>query len=179
MAQARCADLDVEIRLQDYRDLHDSFDRIVSVGMFEHVGPKNYATYFEVADRNLKPNGRFLRTPSVPKSPTITSTRGSINISSPTAVCRRFRQIADASEKHFVMEDWHNFGADYDTTLMAWYERFLASWPEIADNYSERFKRMFSYYLNACAGAFRARDIPSSGEVVFSRGIEHGLRIAR
>ena len=59
MAQARCADLDVEIRLQDYRDLHDSFDRIVSVGMFEHVGPKNYATYFEVADRNLKPNGRF------------------------------------------------------------------------------------------------------------------------
>lgn len=57
------------------------------------------------------------------------------------------------------MEDWHNFGADYDTTLMAWYERFLTSWPEIADNYSERFKRMFSYYLNACAGAFRARDI--------------------
>ena len=42
---------------------------------------------------------------------------------------------------------------------MAWYERFLASWPEIADNYSERFKRMFTYYLNACAGAFRARDI--------------------
>ena len=57
------------------------------------------------------------------------------------------------------MEDWHNFGADYDTTLMAWYERFLAAWPEIADNYSERFKRMFTYYLNACAGAFRARDI--------------------
>jgi cyclopropane-fatty-acyl-phospholipid synthase len=66
------------------------------------------------------------------------------------------------------MEDWHNFGADYDTTLMAWYERFLASWPEIADNYSERFKRMFSYYLNACAGAF-ARAIFSSGRWFFSR----------
>lgn len=87
MAQARCADLDVEIRLQDYRDLHDSFDRIVSVGMFEHVGPKNYATYFEVADRNLKPNGRFYCTPLVPRSPTITLTRGSINISSRTAAC--------------------------------------------------------------------------------------------
>ena len=73
---------------------------------------------------------------------------------------------------------WHNFGADYDTTLMAWYERFLASWPEIADNYSERFKRMFTYYLNACAGAFRARDI-QLWQVVFSRGIEHGLRVAR
>lgn len=87
MARARCADLDVEIRLRDYRDLHDSFDRIVSVGMFEHVGPKNYATYFEVADRNLKPNGRFYCTPLVPRSPTITLTRGSINISSRTAAC--------------------------------------------------------------------------------------------
>ena len=76
------------------------------------------------------------------------------------------------------MEDWHNFGADYDTTLMALYERFLAAWPEIADNYSERFKRMFTYYLNACAGAFRARDI-QLWQVVFSRGVENGLRVAR
>ena len=88
------------------------------------------------------------------------------------------RQIAQSSEPHFVMEDWHNFGADYDTTLMAWYERFLAAWPEIADNYSERFKRMFTYYLNACAGAFRARDI-QLWQVVFSRGVENGLRVAR
>jgi hypothetical protein len=78
------------------------------------------------------------------------------------------RQIAEASESHFVMEDWHNFGADYDTTLMAWYERFRQL-AEIADNYSERFKRMFSYYLNACAGAFRARDI-QLWQVVFSAG---------
>ena len=76
------------------------------------------------------------------------------------------------------MEDWHNFGADCDKTLMAWHERFLASWPEIAENYSDRFKRMFSYYLNACAGAFRARDI-QLWQVVFSRGIENGLRVAR
>ena len=178
MAQARCNGLDVDIRLQDYRDLHDSFDRIVSVGMFEHVGPKNYATYFEVADRNLKPNGRFLLH-------TIGSKVTDHNVDPwinkyifPNGCLPSVRQIADASEKHFVMEDWHNFGADYDTTLMAWYERFLASWPEIADNYSERFKRMFSYYLNACAGAFRARDI-QLWQVVFSRGIEHGLRVAR
>ena len=178
MAQARCDGLDVDIRLQDYRDLHDSFDRIVSVGMFEHVGPKNYATYFEVADRNLKPNGRFLLH-------TIGSKVTDHNVDPwinkyifPNGCLPSVRQIADASEKHFVMEDWHNFGTDYDTTLMAWYERFLASWPEIADNYSERFKRMFSYYLNACAGAFRARDI-QLWQVVFSRGIEHGLRVAR
>ncbi|SFQ98541.1 MULTISPECIES: cyclopropane fatty acyl phospholipid synthase [unclassified Enterobacter] len=178
MAQARCKDLDVTILLQDYRDLNDQFDRIVSVGMFEHVGPKNYATYFEVVDRNLKPDGLFLLH-------TIGSNKTDHNVDPwinkyifPNGCLPSVRQIANACEPHFVMEDWHNFGADYDTTLMAWHARFIDSWPEIAGNYSERFKRMFSYYLNACAGAFRARDI-HLWQVVFSRGVEHGLRVAR
>ncbi|MDN2484918.1 cyclopropane fatty acyl phospholipid synthase [Kosakonia sacchari] len=178
LALKRCEGLDVDIRLQDYRDLDEQFDRIVSVGMFEHVGPKNYATYFRVVDRNLKPDGIFLLH-------TIGSKRTDHNVDPwinryifPNGCLPSVRQIADASESHFVMEDWHNFGADYDRTLMAWYERFLGAWPEITDNYSERFKRMFSYYLNACAGAFRARDI-QLWQVVFSRGIEHGLRVAR
>ena len=168
----------VTILLQDYRDLNDQFDRIVSVGMFEHVGPKNYDTYFAVVDRNLKPEGIFLLH-------TIGSKKTDLNVDPwinkyifPNGCLPSVRQIAQSSEPHFVMEDWHNFGADYDTTLMAWYERFLAAWPEIADNYSERFKRMFTYYLNACAGAFRARDI-QLWQVVFSRGVENGLRVAR
>ncbi|WP_455424626.1 cyclopropane fatty acyl phospholipid synthase [Dryocola sp. LX212] len=176
MAQDRCAGLDVTILLQDYRDLNEQFDRIVSVGMFEHVGPKNYATYFKVVDRNLKPDGIFLLH-------TIGSNKTDNNVDPwidkyifPNGCLPSVRQIAEASEGHFVMEDWHNFGADYDKTLMAWDERFHASWPEIADNYSERFKRMFSYYLNACAGAFRARDI-QLWQVVFSRGVENGLRV--
>ena len=146
--------------------------------MFEHVGPKNYDTYFEVVDRNLKPDGIFLLH-------TIGSKRTDNNVDPwinkyifPNGCLPSIRQIANASESHFIMEDWHNFGADYDTTLMAWHERFQQAWPEIADNYSERFKRMFSYYLNACAGAFRARDI-QLWQVVFSRGIEHGLRVPR
>jgi len=178
MAQARCEGLDVTILLQDYRDLKDQFDRVVSVGMFEHVGPKNYATYFEVVDRNLKPDGLFLLH-------TIGSKKTDHHVDPwidkyifPNGCLPSVRQIANASEPHFIMEDWHNFGADYDTTLMAWHERFMATWPEIADNYSERFKRMFSYYLNACAGAFRARDI-QLWQVVFSRGVENGLRVAR
>ncbi|MGK9171833.1 cyclopropane fatty acyl phospholipid synthase [Yokenella regensburgei] len=178
MAQARCAGLDVDIRLQDYRDLNEQFDRIVSVGMFEHVGPKNYATFFAVVDSNLKPDGLFLLH-------TIGSKKTDLSVDPwidryifPNGCLPSVRQIATASESHFIMEDWHNFGADYDKTLMAWYERFLNSWPEIADNYSERFKRMFSYYLNACAGAFRARDI-QLWQVVFSRGIANGLRVAR
>ncbi|MCS3601676.1 cyclopropane-fatty-acyl-phospholipid synthase [Buttiauxella sp. BIGb0471] len=176
MAQERCAGLDVTILLQDYRELDMQFDRIVSVGMFEHVGPKNYATYFSVVDRNLKPEGIFLLH-------TIGSNKTNNSVDPwidkyifPNGCLPSVCQIAQSSEKHFVMEDWHNFGADYDKTLMAWNERFLQHWPEIADNYSERFKRMFSYYLNACAGAFRARDI-QLWQIVFSRGIEDGLRV--
>lgn len=178
LAQQRCSGLDVTILLQDYRDLNEQFDRIVSVGMFEHVGPKNYATYFDVVDRNLKPDGIFLLH-------TIGAIKTDMSVDPwidkyifPNGCLPSVRHVADASEPHFILEDWHNFGADYDKTLMAWHERFLQAWPALADNYGERFKRMFSYYLNACAGAFRARDI-QLWQIVFSRGVEGGLRVAR
>ncbi|RTF93128.1 cyclopropane fatty acyl phospholipid synthase [Serratia marcescens] len=179
LAQARCAGLDVEILLQDYRDLDRQFDRIVSVGMFEHVGPKNYETYFSVAARNLKPDGLFLLH-------TIGSNQTDLNVDAwidkyifPNGCLPSVRHIAEASEGHFVMEDWHNIGADYDRTLMAWFERFKQAWPQLAERYSERFERMFSYYLNACAGAFRARDL-QLWQVVFSpKGVEGGIRVAR
>ncbi|MBS9428023.1 cyclopropane fatty acyl phospholipid synthase [Photorhabdus akhurstii] len=178
-AQNQCTNLDVKIILKDYRDLHEQFDRIVSVGMFEHVGPKNYATYFDVVQRNLKPDGLFLLH-------TIGSNKAKASADPwiskyifPNGCLPSIEQIARTSKHCFVMEDWHNFGADYDRTLMAWYERFISSWPEIQDNYSPTFKRMFSYYLNACAGAFRARDI-QLWQVIFSlKGIEGGLRVAR
>lgn len=178
MAQDRCQGLDVTILLQDYRDLNDQFDRIVSVGMFEHVGPKNYDTYFAVTDRNLKPDGVFLLHTIGSKKTDHTVDPWINKYIFPNGCLPSVRQIAKASEPHYVMEDWHNFGADYDTTLMAWHARFQASWPDIADNYSDRFRRMFSYYLNACAGAFRARDI-QLWQIVFSRGVEHGLRVPR
>lgn len=178
MAQQRCKDLDVTILLKDYRDLNEQFDRIVSVGMFEHVGPKNYATYFDVVNRNLKADGIFLLH-------SIGANRSRDHVDPwinryifPNGRLPSVGQIAMASEPHFVMEDWHNFGADYDKTLMAWDARFQACWPEIQDHYGERFFRMFHYYLCACAGAFRARDI-QLWQIVFSRGVEHGLRVAR
>jgi len=178
MAQQRCEGLDVTILLQDYRDLHEQFDRIVSVGMFEHVGPKNYATYFDVVDRNLKPQGLFLLH-SIGSNKTDDKVDPWINkYIFPNGRLPSVCQIAAASEPHFVMEDWHNFGADYDKTLMAWAERFHDSWPEISQRYGERFYRMFNYYLKACAGAFRARDI-QLWQIVFSRGADNGLRVAR
>lgn len=179
MAQERCKDLDVQILLQDYRDLNSQYDRIVSVGMFEHVGPKNYQTYFNVVARNLKPDGLFLLH-------TIGANETNMNVDPwinkyifPNGCLPSIKHIATTSEGKFVMEDWHNIGADYDRTLMAWYERFVQNWPKIEHNYSQRFFRMFSYYLNACAGAFRARDI-QLWQVVFSpHGAEGGLRVAR
>lgn len=179
LAQERCKDLDVKILLQDYRDLDSQYDRIVSVGMFEHVGPKNYQTYFNVVARNLKPDGLFLLH-------TIGANETNMNVDPwinkyifPNGCLPSIKHIATTSEGKFVMEDWHNIGADYDRTLMAWYERFVQNWPKLEHNYSQRFFRMFSYYLNACAGAFRARDI-QLWQVVFSpRGAEGGLRVAR
>ena len=179
LAQERCAGLDVEILLQDYRDLNRQFDRIVSVGMFEHVGPKNYDTYFRVASCNLKPDGLFLLH-------TIGANQTNLHVDAwidkyifPNGCLPSVRHIAEASEGRFVMEDWHNIGADYDRTLMAWYENFKQAWPMLSEGYSERFERMFTYYLNACAGAFRSRDI-QLWQVLFSpKGVEGGARVYR
>ncbi|OSM99515.1 MULTISPECIES: cyclopropane fatty acyl phospholipid synthase [Lonsdalea] len=179
LAQERCRDLDVTILLEDYRDLDRQFDRIVSVGMFEHVGPKNYDTYFRVVRKNLKPKGLFLLH-------TIGANKTDLSVDPwidryifPNGCLPSVQHVARASEAYMVMEDWHNFGADYDRTLMAWHERFQQHWPELASAYSARFQRMFSYYLNACAGAFRARNI-QLWQVLFStNGVEGGIRAPR
>ena len=178
LAQQRCEGLDVNILLQDYRDLDTDYDRIVSVGMFEHVGPKNYDTYFSVVDRCLKPNGLFLLH-------TIGSNQTGLSVDPwinkyifPNGCLPSIRQIASVSESRLVMEDWHNFGSDYDKTLMAWHERFNQAWPGLSSNYTPRFRRMFNYYLCACAGAFRARDI-ELWQVLFSRGTEGGMYVYR
>lgn len=179
MAQDRCVGLDVKVLLQDYRDLDEQFDRIVSVGMFEHVGPKNYRTYFEVVAKNLKPDGLFLLH-------TIGSNQTDLNVDPwinkyifPNGCLPSVAHIASKSEDLFVLEDWHNFGCDYDRTLMAWYDAFQQSWPEIKDNYSDRFYRMFTYYLNACAGAFRARNIQLWQVLLSPKGVEGGIRVPR
>ncbi|MGO4743021.1 cyclopropane fatty acyl phospholipid synthase [Serratia quinivorans] len=179
LAQERCQGLDVEIQLQDYRDLDRQFDRIVSVGMFEHVGPKNYDTYFRVAARNLKPEGLFLLH-------TIGANQTNLHVDAwidkyifPNGCLPSVRHISEASEGRFVMEDWHNIGADYDRTLMAWYENFKRAWPLLAEGYSERFERMFTYYLNACAGAFRSREIQLWQVLLSPKGVEGGVRVYR
>lgn len=173
LGNERCKDLPMEIRLQDYRDMDERFDRVLSVGMFEHVGPKNHRTYMEVTRRCLKPEGLSLLH-TIGNNITCRSPDGFITrYIFPNGHLPSLAQIGRAMEGCFVAEDLHNFGWDYDRTLMTWHERVDAAWPELEDlhpRYNRRFQRMWRYYLLSCAGAFRARKMQlwqwvlSSGE---------------
>jgi cyclopropane-fatty-acyl-phospholipid synthase len=157
LADAVCSSLPVEIRLQDYRDVDETFDHIVSVGMIEHVGYKNYREYMNVVHRCLKDDGLFLLH-TIGGNRSVTSTDPWINkYIFPNGMLPSIKQIGAAIEGLFVMEDWHNFSADYDKTLMAWYRNFNENWQQIAAHYDERFYKMWEYYLLSCAGSFRAR----------------------
>jgi cyclopropane-fatty-acyl-phospholipid synthase len=157
LARERCAGLPVTIELMDYRDIQGRFDKVVSVGMFEHVGPKNYPAYFAAVDRVMAPDGLFLLHTIGNYDTTHTTDAWIDRYIFPNGKAPSARQIASSVEPEFIIEDWHNFGQDYDRTLMAWWRNLDAAWPELADKYGERFYRMFKYYLNSCAGYFRSR----------------------
>lgn len=177
--KALCAGLPVEIRLQDYRDVSDQFDRIVSVGMIEHVGYKNYRTYMEVAHRCLKDDGLFLLH-TIGGNKSVTAVDPWINrYIFPNGMLPSIKQLGGAIEGLFIMEDWHNFSADYDKTLMAWHGNLEKHWDKIKLNYDERFRRMWRYYLLSCAGAFRARRNQLWQIVLSKEGIIGGYKSIR
>jgi len=180
-AQAACRDLPVEIKLQDYRDINGHFDRVVSLGMFEHVGSSNYRTYMQVVHRCLRRGGLFLLH-------TIGNNYAS-NLADPWIEKYIFpngnlpslSQIGDAISNLFVIEDLHNFGTDYDKTLLAWRANLAAHWPTILQTpgFDERFQRMWHYYLSSCAGGFRARELQLWQIVLSKQGILGGYRSIR
>jgi cyclopropane-fatty-acyl-phospholipid synthase len=161
--------LPVEIRIQDYRDVTERFDRVYSVGMFEHVGVKNYATYMQTVRRCLDdPTGITLLH-------TIGGNRSSARTDPwmdryifPNSMLPSAAQIASAAERALTLEDWHNFGPDYDRTLMAWHSNISAAWDDLPQHYDERFRRMWNFYLLVSAGGFRARYL-QLWQVVLSR----------
>jgi cyclopropane-fatty-acyl-phospholipid synthase len=181
LGRERCAGLPVEFVLGDYRDLPallgalgGRFDRIVSLGMFEHVGHKNYATYMRVAEQLLQPDGLFLLH-TIGRNEQGEGTDPWIDkYIFPNGELPTIARIGRACEQRFVVEDLHNFGADYDRTLMAWHANVEAAWPRFADRLGERFRRMWAYYLLSCAGAFRARDIQLWQWVLSPQGVPGG-----
>jgi len=157
LGNQRYRDLPVELRLQDYRSVEGTYDRVVSIGVMEHVGYRNYRTYMEVVDRTLAPGGlAFFHTIGGNESETGVNAWTDRYIF-PNGMLPSMAQLARAMEGLFVMEDWHNIGPHYDPTLMAWHENFVNAWPRLQDRYDERFYRMWRFYLLSSAGGFRAR----------------------
>lgn len=158
-ATERCRGLPIEIRIEDYRHLNGLFDRAVSIGMFEHVGLKNYQSYMNVVHKSLKENGLFLLHTIGGNQSTIMGDLWMNKYIFPNGMLPSIKQIGKSIEGQFIMEDWHNFGPDYDKTLIAWYHNFNQNWPVLKESYTEKFKRMWAYYLLTCSGAFKARHL--------------------
>ncbi|VAW32895.1 Cyclopropane-fatty-acyl-phospholipid synthase [hydrothermal vent metagenome] len=179
LARENCKGLPVEIRVEDYRDTRGTFDRIISLGMFEHVGYKNYQTYMKVVHKLLKDDGLFLLH-TIGGNKSVHATDPWINkYIFPNSMLPSIKQIGESIEKIFVMEDWHNFGTDYDKTLMAWFENFENSWQHLSEKYDERFYRMWKYYLLSCAGLFRAREAQLWQIVLSKKGVRGGYSSIR
>jgi cyclopropane-fatty-acyl-phospholipid synthase len=168
IARERCKGLPIEFRLQDYRLLKEKFDRIVSVGMFEHVGYKNYPTYFETVTNCLKDNGLFLLHTIGGNRSRVTGDPWVLKYIFPNSMLPSMFQMTQASEGKLLLEDCHNIGPHYDKTLIAWHQNFRKSWQDINHLYDERFYRMWQYYLLSFAGAFRARFL-HVWQLVFSK----------
>jgi cyclopropane-fatty-acyl-phospholipid synthase len=155
--QTRCHGLPVTAVLADYRDLTGKFDRIYSLGMFEHVGARNYGAFFSKVRELLAPDGLFLLHTIGSNWSSNTTDPWIEKYIFPNSVIPSMAQIAKQLEHRWVVEDWHSFGVDYDHTLMAWLDRFESNWPAIGSRYSERFRRMWRYYLTVSAASFRVR----------------------
>lgn len=176
LARRRAKGLPIEVRLQDYRELNEKFDRIISIGMVEHVGAKNYRTYMRVARRCLADDGLFLlHTIGALRSTTATDPWIAKYIF-PNSMLPSIAQLGKAAEGLFVIEDLHNFSADYDKTLMAWDANFRKAWPRLKRKYGERFYRMWRFYLMASAGGFRARKLQLWQFVLSPNGVRNGYQ---
>ncbi|HSX45781.1 MAG TPA: cyclopropane fatty acyl phospholipid synthase [Candidatus Saccharimonadia bacterium] len=160
LAKQRTKGLPVTIKQQDYREVTGKFDRIVSIGMFEHVGPKNYHRFFKKCWWRLKDDGLMLHH-FIGNNRSVPAVTPWINkYIFPGGVLPSLTQVSKATERLLVIEDLENFGPDYDKTLMAWHENFTEAYPKLDHNrYDERFYRMWEFYLLSCAGSFRARHI--------------------
>ncbi len=153
--------LGVKVVEQDYREFktRTKFDRVVSVGMAEHIGTKNLPSYFAKVSEVMKDDGIFLLH-TIGNNKSVRTTEPWIGkYIFPGSVLPSLAQLARVVEDSFVVEDVHNFGPDYEKTLLAWHKNFKKAWLTIKDGYDERFKRMWEYYLLTCAAAFKARGI--------------------
>ena len=173
----------VEIVKLDYRDLPDAFtgtfDKVVSVGMAEHVGWKNHRGFFRAARAAMKDDGLFLLQTCGQDQSRPAADPWIDRYIFPGGCVPSPAQLTAAAEGQFVLEDWHNMGPHYDRTLMSWWRRFERAWPAFRERHGDRFFRMFRYYMLSCAGAFRARQMHLFQVVLSPTGVPGGYEAVR
>ena len=179
-ARDYCRGLPVTIELRDYREQTGRFDRVVSIGMFEHVGQKNYRTFMQL-QRNLLTSDGLALLHTIGRNKTAPTTdKWFSRYIFPNSMLPSAKQITSAAEDLFVIEDWHSFGTDYDTTLMHWFRNFDRGFPQLpGETYDQRFYRMWKYYLLSCAGSFRARRNQVWQIVLSPKGLLGGYQAPR
>jgi cyclopropane-fatty-acyl-phospholipid synthase len=179
LGRARAGSLPVTFELKDYREITGRYDHVISLGMFEHVGPRNHRTFMEITNKVLKDDGLFLLQIAARNDSRTLPDPWSNKYIFPNTFLPSLGEIAASTNGLFIMEELHNFGADYDKTLLAWHRNFEKAWPVLKNRYSERFYRMWRYYLLAAAGLSRSRT-GQLWQMVFSkRGVVGGYRTVR
>ena len=149
----------VEIRLSDYRELKEKYDRIVSVGMFEHVGRKFYNLFFEKISSLLKNNGvallHTIGTVDAPRDPQPWITKYIF----PGGYTPSLSQIAGPIEKSgLIISDLEILKIHYAHTLRHWKEKFVQNKDKVLKMFDEEFFRMYEFYLTSCESAFKYGD---------------------
>ncbi len=153
----------VRFKLQDYRDEPDTFDRIVSVGMFEHVGAGHYLEYFRKAKQLLNDDGVFLLHSIGRMEPPGTTNPWLRKYIFPGGYTPSLSETLAAIERAGLwVTDIEIMRLHYAETLHHWYDRFMAQRDKAVELYDERFCRMWEYYLIGCEIAFRRM-----GQMVF------------
>ncbi len=173
--------LPITIHHQDYRFAQGMYDKVVSIGLCEHVGYKNYDDFFELVSGHLKEEGLFLLHTIGGNYSTTSGDPWSDKYIFPNGMLPSIRQLATAMEKRFVMEDWHNFGPDYYKTAKTWFENFDSNWEKIKENkkYNDRFYRMWKYYLLSAGTDFKTRNHQLWQIILSKKGVPGGYESVR
>lgn len=171
----------LEVKLMDYRDLKKSglsFDRVVSVGMLEHVERPNYELFFDNIDSVLKKEGIVL----LHYISSLRESDGDAWIKKyifPGGIIPSLREIIHiAGEKNYHTIDVENLRLHYKRTLLEWYKNFNKELPNIEKDYDEKFIRRWSIYLTSCAAAFN-NGVIDLHQIVFTKGINNSLPMTR